>query len=75
MGIDLSSKIADRRAGMLIQQMGIDSLPVDLFSIAEQHNIEVIANGAKVAGMSGCLVKVGNRFGMPFGYQTSRENQ
>lgn len=66
MGMDLSSKIANRRAEMLIQEMGIKSLPVDPFAIAEQHDIEVMADEAKAAGMFGCLVKVGNRFGIMY---------
>jgi len=54
----------EREAGVLLTRMGVNSLPVDPFAIARAHDIEVEAKHSRVAGASGCLVRIGNTFGI-----------
>jgi hypothetical protein len=58
--------IAARRAEQLVAQLGIHSLPVDPFEIAKQYDIEVRSKDSEIPGVSGCLLKVGDQFGIMY---------
>lgn len=64
MSIRLQYQNAARKAEELVKSLGIRSLPVDPFAIAEQHDIEVQASESETLGISGCLMKVGDNFGI-----------
>jgi len=64
---------ATRHAERLVTALGIGALPVDPFAIAEQHDIVVQAKEAASPGVSGCLLKVGDQFGIM--YATHIQNE
>jgi len=55
---------AEARAGEVIQQHRVSALPVDPFAIAKSESILCREFEAIAPGMSGCLMKVGDRFGI-----------
>ncbi|HEY1806130.1 MAG TPA: ImmA/IrrE family metallo-endopeptidase [Terracidiphilus sp.] len=61
-----STKSALQRAQQLIDEKGIDALPVDPFAIARQSDILVYEKAASDAGVSGMLVKSGDSFGIAY---------
>jgi Zn-dependent peptidase ImmA (M78 family) len=61
-----SAKFALQRAQQLIEEKGIDALPVDPFAIAGQADILVYEKAAIDAGVSGMLVKSGNSFAIAY---------
>jgi|ERR1051326_4100660 hypothetical protein len=77
MTVPSSSKLlrqhAERHADEVIASDGISRLPIDPSLIAKKRDITVAANRGKSAGVSGCLMKVGDHFGI--GYSTRIDNQ
>src|SRR4051812_44717964 len=77
MTVPSSSKLLRQRAEYhareVITSDGISQLPVDPLAIAKKRDITVSANRVKTAGVSGFLMKVGDRFGI--GYSTNIDNQ
>lgn len=57
---------AEFRAGEVIQQHNIVALPVDPFGIAKKESILCQEFEAIAPGISGCLMKVGDKFGIFF---------
>ena len=55
---------SELRAGEVIQQHNISALPVDPFSIAKNESILCREFEAIAPGISGCLMKVGDKFGI-----------
>ena len=55
---------ARRHAGELLEELGIDRLPVDPLEIAQRLGIELRAFPAGDTGASGMLVRVGEGFGI-----------
>lgn len=62
----LAIQEAENEARMLIEQLKIDALPICPFRIAEDHNIVVKPKGSAAQGFSGCLLRVGNQFGIQY---------
>lgn len=61
-----SAKFALQRAQQLIEEKGIDTLPINPFAIAQQSNILVYEKAAIDAGVSGMLVKSGDSFAIAY---------
>ena len=57
---------AEMRAAEVLSKLMISALPVDPFSIADAKGIEHKQNPALKPGISGCLMKVGDVFGILF---------
>lgn len=53
-------------ADKLLQELGIDSLPVDPFEIAERLRIALQAMPSRMGGASGMLIHVAGQFGICF---------
>lgn len=53
-------------ADKLLQELGIDSLPVDPFAIAERLGIALQAMPSRMGGASGMLIHVAGQFGICF---------
>ena len=53
-------------AEKVLRERNIASLPVDPMAIAKVAGIEVMAKPASAAGVSGMLLKVGDRFGIAY---------
>lgn len=61
-----SGLIACKKGEEIVRDLGIRSLPVDPFEIARQNDIIVQAKPDTAAGVSGLLMKAGNRFGIMY---------
>jgi hypothetical protein len=59
--VDLAAREAAREADRVLTELGIDSLPVNPFAIAEARDIDV---SSAALDCSGCLVKTGDSFGI-----------
>lgn len=57
-------KMAKQQGEALIRELGINSLPVDPFMIAAQHDIIVEPKPDAAAGVSGMLLRHGDTFGI-----------
>jgi Zn-dependent peptidase ImmA (M78 family) len=57
---------AELRATEVLKQFQITQLPVDPFTIAKARGIEVQENPSLSSGVSGCLMKVGDIFGIMY---------
>ena len=66
-------KMAIQKGEALVHELGIDSLAVDPFAIAERHDIVVEAKPDTTEGVSGMLLRHGNEFGIL--YATHIENE
>ena len=53
-------------ADKLLQELGIDSLPVDPFEIVERLGIALQAMPSRMGGASGMLIHVAGQFGICF---------
>jgi len=60
----LLGELAAAHAESLIQEWGIRALPIDPFEIAKKHDIVVISKTSDAPGVSGFLMKQGDRFGI-----------
>ncbi|BDW94334.1 hypothetical protein MACH10_00190 [Thalassospira tepidiphila] len=57
-------KMAKRRGEQIAKEQGVNTLPVDPFEIAEDHNIMVQAKPNTETGVSGMLLRHGDTFGI-----------
>lgn len=64
---------SENRAAEVLRQLQITSLPVDPFQIATQRDIVVQEDTSLSAGISGCLMKVGDVFGIIYSSRFSSE--
>ena len=62
----LARRKAAAAAEELLSELGIDSLPVDVFEIAKKIGVPVIAKPDARSGVSGALVKVDNNFAIAY---------
>jgi hypothetical protein len=72
MGFDDGWK-AELRATEVLKQLQIDTLPVDPFAIAKDRGIEIQEDSSLSSGISGCLMKVGDVFGILFSSKFASE--
>lgn len=63
---ELERRQAAAAAEELLSQLGIDTLPIDVFEIAERLEIPVMEKSDTEAGVSGALLKVENHFAIAF---------
>ena len=61
---EVRARTAARRAEKVLENNDLASLPVDPFALAEKHAIEVEAKPDSVEGVSGMLLRHGNKFGI-----------
>ena len=64
---------ADLQAREVLRRHAVTSLPVDVLKIAQAEGITVEAKPASTAGVSGMLIRVGNKFAI--GYATHIDNK
>jgi len=69
----LRTTLARRKAEALLKQKGIDTLPVDPFSIAEASDIVVEPKAGTAGGVSGMLLRHGDVFGILYATHISSE--
>jgi predicted transcriptional regulator len=62
----LRLRLAKQSGETLVRQLKIGSLPIDPFSIAQQHEIHVEAKPDCAEGVSAMLLRYGNSFGIFF---------
>ncbi len=65
--------LVDAQVQTLLEREAVKSFPVDPFAIAERHEILVQAAPGSRDGVSGLLVRRGNRFGILYGTHISSE--
>jgi hypothetical protein len=65
MGIEAEWK-AELRSAEVLQELKLGSLPVDPFEIAARKDILCQANSSLGSGISGCMMKVGDNFGIVY---------
>ena len=64
---------AELRAAEILKQFQITQLPVDPFAIAKAREIEIQEDPSLSSGISGCLMKVGDIFGIMYGSKFASE--
>lgn len=64
---------AELQATQVLRKLEITSLPVDPFAIATRHEIVCEQKPGMAAGISGCLMKVGDIFGILYSARFSSE--
>jgi hypothetical protein len=64
---------SENRAAEVLKELQITSLPVDPFHIAGRRDILVQEDPTLSSGISGCLMKVGDNFGIIFSSRFSSE--
>jgi Zn-dependent peptidase ImmA (M78 family) len=64
---------SENRAAEVLKQLQITRLPVDPFAIAAAKDILVQENPSLSSGISGCLMKVGDAFGIIYSSKFSSE--
>lgn len=64
---------SENRAAEVLKQLQITSLPIDPFHIAGLRDIVVQENPSLSSGISGCLMKVGDNFGIIYSARFSSE--
>ena len=64
---------AELRAGDVLKQLGISQLPVDPFAVAASRGIVLQENPSLSSGISGCLMKVGDVFGIMYSSRFASE--
>ena len=72
MAMDVAWK-AELRASNVIQKLKITKLPVDPFVIADAHDIMYEEKPSLMPGISGCLMKVGDAFGIIYSTRFTSE--
>jgi IrrE N-terminal-like domain len=72
MGLDDGWK-AELRAAEVLKQLEVSQLPVDPFAIANARQILVQENPSLSSGFSGCLMKVGDQFGIMYSSRFASE--
>jgi len=68
-----STLVADMLAQDLLTKLEISNLPVDPFTIAARHNITCEHNSKLSQGLSGCLMKAGDIFGILYSSRYASE--
>ncbi len=58
--------LASLQAEQVIRERGISAFPVEPIDIAQDCDIEVIAKPARVSGVSGMVMRVGNSYGIAY---------
>lgn len=64
MSVAFRLEMAKRKGEAIIKELGIDSLAIDPFTIAERHDIVVKAKPDVAKGVSGMLLRHGDTFGI-----------
>jgi Zn-dependent peptidase ImmA (M78 family) len=64
---------AELRAADALRKLQITQLPVDPFAIAKNRDIVVQEDPSMLSGISGCLMKVGDNFGIIYSSRFSSE--
>jgi len=64
---------AELRASQVLDKLQIKALPIDPFLIARDRDIVCEENAALTAGVSGCLMKVGDVFGIMYSARFSSD--
>lgn len=64
---------AELQASLVLKNLGITSLPVDPFAIARNRDIVCEQKSGLATGISGCLMKVGDIFGILYSTRFSSE--
>lgn len=64
---------SENRAAEVLKELQITSLPVDPFHIAGRRDILVQENPSLSSGISGCLMKVGDNFGIIYSSRFSSD--
>jgi Zn-dependent peptidase ImmA (M78 family) len=64
---------AELQAATVLKDLGISTLRVDPFEIAKRRDIEVMENPSMNAGVSGCLMKVADTFGILYSAKFASE--
>lgn len=59
-------KFSANEAEKFIKDQGINSLPIDPYSIAKNLNIKVVAKPASAEGVSGMLIRVGEEYAIAY---------
>ncbi len=73
MSLDPRYKMAGNRAERLLDELGKNVLPIDPFVIAEDREIMVKSKEFDTAGVSGCLLKVDDSFGIMYATHIKNE--
>ena len=73
MSLAFRLKLAKRRGEALVAELGIRSLPVDPFAIAESRSIVVEAKPDAAPGVSGMLLRHGDTFGILYATHVSSD--
>lgn len=68
-----SSLVGELQASEVLKKHKLTSLPIDPFSIAAKHEIECFKSDSQDLGISGCLMKVGDSFGIHYNAKISNE--
>ncbi len=71
----LRCQCAGRRAESLVARWGLNSLPIDPFAIARDHDILVCEKPSDEPGISGFLMKVGDAFAIGFAKHIRNEGR
>lgn len=66
MSSNLEYKMAGKHAEQLLDQLGKNDPPIDPFLIAKEHDIMVEPKEFDKAAVSGCLLRVGDNFGIMY---------
>ena len=66
MSSNLKYKMAGKHAEQLLDQLGKNDPPIDPFLIAKEHDIMVEPKEFDKAAVSGCLLRVGDNFGIMY---------
>jgi Zn-dependent peptidase ImmA (M78 family) len=61
-----SGLAGELQARQLVAELGLSSLPIDPFKIAAERGIQCFENKDQASGISGCLVKHGDNFGIGY---------
>ena len=62
----LARRIAAAAAEQLLNELGVNGLPVDVFGIAKEIGVPVIEKPDASSGVSGALVKIGSNFAIAY---------
>lgn len=73
MNLAFRLKMAKQKGEAMVRERGIDSLPVDPFAIAADHDVVVEAKPDSEPGVSGMLLRHGDVFGILYATHISSE--
>jgi hypothetical protein len=62
----LDRNAAEAEAARVLKSHGRASLPIDPFAIASDARIHICELASQKPGVAGCLVRVGNEFGIQY---------